>query len=316
MNIEEKVFHRNINNPIISPKDIQGAFATFNCAQTMYNGKTILLLPVQEMGNQVPSIHLAESDDGINFKIHEEAFIKRSENFHDLDLWPIDPRLSYIPEDDMYYIMRPMNSSWGCITMLMRTKDFKNVEEMGIVSLPNNRVPCLFQGKINGRYARLDRPYGGAGSTAGGNIWISYSDDLIHWGDYRPFMKPYTNWAADKIGPTPPIKTKYGWLEIYHGVKCLRYSLGAVLLDLEDPTKIIGKMNSPILTPNEPYEYMGHTNAGTVFSCGAIVEEEKDEIRLYYGASDCAIGLATAKLSELIETIMYEEENCENWIWQ
>ena len=110
-------------------------------------------------------------------------------------------------------------------------------------------------------------------------------------------MKPYTNWAADKIGPTPPIKTKYGWLEIYHGVKWLRYSLGAVLLDLEDPTKIIGKMNSPILTPNEPYEYMGHTNAGTVFSCGAI-------------------GLATAKLSELIETIMYEEENCENWIWQ
>ena len=67
----------------------------------MYNGKTILLLTVQEMGNQVPSIHLAESDDGINFKIHKEAFIKRSENFHDLDLWPVDPRLSYIPEDDM-----------------------------------------------------------------------------------------------------------------------------------------------------------------------------------------------------------------------
>lgn len=315
MNIAEKVFHRYEKKPLIAPKDVPGAYGTFNCGQTMYNGKTILLLPVQEMGNQVPSIHLAESEDGINFNIHSEPFIKRSEKFYDLDHWPIDPRVAYIPEDDMYYIIRPIISSWGCSSLLLRTKDFKSVEEMGVVALPNNRVPSLFQGKVNGRYARLDRPYGGAGSSGGGNIWISYSDDLIHWGDYKPFMKPYTNWAADKIGPTPPIKTKYGWLEIYHGVKSLRYSLGAVLMDLDDPTKIIARTKSPILTPNEPYEYMGHTNAGTVFACGAIVEEEKDEIRLYYGAADCAIGLATAKLSELIDTMMYEEENCEEWIW-
>ena len=315
MNIQEKVMHRYENNPLIAPRDICDAYATFNCGQTMYNGKTILLLPVQEMGNQVPSIHLAESEDGIHFDIHKEAFIKRSEKFYDLDHWPIDPRVAYIPEDDMYYIIRPMNSSWGCSSLLLRTKDFKSVEEMGIVALPNNRVPSLFQGKVNGRYAKLDRPYGGAGSTNGGDIWISYSDDLLNWGDFKPFMKPYTIWSADKIGPTPPIKTKYGWLEIYHGVKCLRYSLGAVLLDLDDPTKIIARAKSPILTPNEPFEYMGHSYNGTVFACGAIVEEEKDEIRIYYGASDCAIGLAKGKLSELIELMKYEEDNCEDWIW-
>ena len=313
MNIAEKIFHRNENNPLIAPKDVEGGLATFNCAQTVYNGKTILLLPIQRMDEQVPSIHIAESDDGIHFDIHKEPFIKRSEQFYELDHWPIDPRVSYIPEDDMYYIMRPMNSSWGVCANLLRTKDFKEVEEMGIVSLPHNRVPCLFQGKINGRYARLDRPYAGGGS--GGNIWISYSDDLLHWGDHRPFMKPYTNWSADKIGPTPPIKTKYGWLEIYHGVKMYRYSLGAVLLDLDDPSKIIGKLKSPILTPNETYEYQGHAYQPTVFSCGAIVEEKKDEVRVYYGASDCAIGLATAKLSELIDAIMYEEEHFDEWRW-
>ena len=78
MNIQEKVMHRYENNPLIAPRDICDAYATFNCGQTMYNGKTILLLPVQEMGNQVPSIHLAESEDGIHFNIHKEAFIKRA----------------------------------------------------------------------------------------------------------------------------------------------------------------------------------------------------------------------------------------------
>ena len=315
MNINEKVLHRCDKNPIIAPKDIKDGYATFNCGQTMYKGKTILLVPVQEMGNQTPSIHLAESADGIKFDIHEEPFIKRSEKYHDLDHWPIDPRVAYIPEDDMYYITRPINSSWGCSTLLLRTKDFKDVEEMGIVSLPHNRVPSLFQGKVNGRYARLDRPYGGAGTTVNGNIWISYSDDLLHWGDYKPFMKPYTNWATDKIGPTPPIKTKYGWLEIFHGVKCLRYSLGVMLLDLDDPTKVIARGMSPILTPNTDYEYMGHSYQGTVFACGAIVDEDKDRIRIYYGANDCSIGLAEGKLSELIDTILYEEKNCEEWIW-
>ena len=94
-------------------------------------------------------------EDGINFNIHSEPFIKRSEKFYDLDHWLIDPRVAYIPEDDMYYIIRPINSSWGCSSLLLRTKDFKSVEEMGIVALPHNRVPSLFQGKVNGRYARL-----------------------------------------------------------------------------------------------------------------------------------------------------------------
>lgn len=313
MNISETVLHRYEGNPIITPRSFPKALGTFNCCPVKYKDEYILLQPIQRQDEQVPAIYLARSKDGVNFTIDEKPFISRSEKFNSLDHWVIDPRVSYIPEDDMYYIMRPMNSSWGVYAMLMRTKDFETVEEMDIVSLPHNRVPCLFQGKINGKYVRLDRPYGGGGP--GGNIWISYSDDLIHWGEYRPLLKPWTNWGADKIGPTPPIKTKDGWLEIIHGVKQLRYSLGAVLLDLNDPSKVIAKAKSPILTPNESYEYMGHINTGVVFACGALADEEKDEIRVYYGAADIAVGLATGKLSELIDLIKFEEENFDDWQW-
>ena len=315
MNISETVLHRYEGNPIITPMSFPKALGTFNCCPVKYKDEYILLQPIQRQDEQVPAIYLARSKDGVNFTIDDEPFITRSKKFYNLDLWPIDPRVSYVPEDDMYYIMRPMNSSWGVYTLLLRTKDFKSVEEMEIVSLPNNRVPCLFQGKINGQYVRIDRPYGGAGSVGSGNMWISYSDDLIHWGEYRPLLKPWTNWGADKIGPTPPIKTKDGWLEIVHGVKERRYSLGAVLLDLEDPSKVIAKAKSPILTPNAPYEYMGHSQAPTVFACGALADEAKDEIRVYYGASDICVGLATGKLSELIDLIKFEDANFEDWKW-
>lgn len=313
MNINEIIMHRYEGNPIITPKNFEYGLATFNCAQIMYEGKTVLLLPVQKMNDQVPSIYYCESEDGINFKISDEPVIKRSEKFPELDNWPIDPRLAYIPEDEMYYLIRPMNSSWGTTSLLMKSKDLKSWEEICIASLPPNRVPCLFNGKVNGKYARLERPNKELNGV-GGTIWISYSDDLIHWGEYKPLLKGYTNWADTKIGPTPPIKTKYGWLEIYHGVKGTRYSIGAVLLDLYDPSRVVAKMKSPLLTPNADYEYNGHIS-NVVFTCGAIVNEDKDEIKIYYGAADCAIGLATGKLSELIDTMMYEDKTYDDWRW-
>ena len=303
MYMRETIMRRYVGNPIITPQMMDDAYATFNCGQTMYKGKTILLVAVSMRTSPVPRIHVAESVDGINFSIRKEPFIMRSKISHitELDEWPIDPRVTYIPEDDMYYIIRPLNSRWGCAASIGRTKDFEKYEEMDIVALPHNRVPSLFPGKINGMYARLDRPYD-MGDT--GDIWISFSPDLLHWGGHRPLVKPYTLWNTAKIGPTPPIKTKEGWLEIIHGVQksCAdsRYSIGAVLLDLDDPRKVIGRSMSPILTPSELYEYMG-TVPNVVFPCGAIGDEEKDELRIYYGCADTYIGLATGKMSEVIK---------------
>ena len=150
-------------------------------------------------------------------------------------------------------------------------------------------------------YCRIDRPASGHC----GELWLSWSPDLRFWGDHQFLLGHHVNnsWAKEKIGPTVPVKTAAGWLVIFHGVLTYagggRYSLGAMLLDLDDPTKVIGIAPSWILTPDAEYEFMGNCQ-NTVFATGCIVDERKDEIRLYYGASDTVIAMAQGRLSELI----------------
>ena len=313
MLIEEFGLKRYADNPILAPKDFPGAEAVFNCGQTVYKGKTILLVAILLKNDPTPRIHVAESEDGIHFKIRPEPFITRSKFPHirDLDFWPIDPRVTYFPEEDTYYIIRPGNSDSGCVAFLGKTRDFETYEETEVISLPNNRVPCLFPEKINGSYVRLDRPYTLVDDPHNhkqmGHIWISYSPDLIHWGKHRVLLKPWSCWNNVKVGPTPPIKTKGGWLVIIHGVSASctgqRYCLGAMLLDLYDPAKVIGKANSFILAPDATYEFMGRV-PNVVFACGAIADMEQDLLRVYYGGADTCIGLATGSISEIIHMCM------------
>ena len=174
---------------------------------------------------------------------------------------------------------------------------------MIIILVPQNCGASLFPEKINGKYYKLDRPGGGDGSN--GDIWISASEDLIHWGEFKPVIAAgYRFWNVEKIGPTPPIKTDKGWLDIIHGVYRpaggTYYYVGAMLLDLEQPWRVIGRTNSYILAPEEPYERHGNCD-NTVFPCGAIADYEKDQIRLYYGACDNYICLAQGSLSELTD---------------
>ncbi|MBE5040877.1 glycoside hydrolase family 130 protein [Ructibacterium gallinarum] len=306
---EEKGLFRYENNPIIKPSDYPGADAVFNCGQTMYGDTTILLCAIKMKDGSMPFMHVARSNDGVNFKFDPKPFITQSKlpHIHDLDGWPIDPRITYFPEEDTYYIMRPGNSDAGCVAFLGKTKDFETYEDIDVIALPNNRVPCLFPEKINGMYYRLDRPYVLLDDPHNyyqrGYIWISESPNLIHWGRHRILLKPWAPWNGIKIGPTPPIKTDEGWLEIIHGVSSScsgqRYSLGAILLDLNDPTKIIGKCNDYLITPDREYEYNGIV-PNVIFSCGAIADYKDDRLRVYYGAADTSIGLATGSISEII----------------
>jgi beta-1,4-mannooligosaccharide/beta-1,4-mannosyl-N-acetylglucosamine phosphorylase len=189
--------------------------------------------------------------------------------------------------------------------LLNRTTDFRTHEYVGIIGLPSNRGASLFPEKINGMYAKLDRPYNPGAPRENGNLWISYSPDLLHWGGYTPVLAcNYATWNYHKIGPTPPLRTDEGWLEIIHGVtgSCAgpRYLLGAVLLDLDDPSKVIGKTMSYILAPLALYEQTGRV-PNVVFACGAIPDYDHDRLRVYYGAADTCIGLATGSISEIVE---------------
>ncbi|MEI6520614.1 MAG: glycoside hydrolase family 130 protein [bacterium] len=303
------IMKRYAGNPILTPQDFSGAEAVFNCGQVTYNGKTILLVAIIMGNDPMPRIHVAESDDGLRFRIRPEPFISSSKDprLDGLDLWTIDPRVTYFPEEETYYIMRPGQCYSGVVALLGKTKDFQTYEDIEVISLPSNRVPCLFPRKINGQYVRLDRPYALTYDVEPcnpmGHIWLSSSPDLIHWGRHRLVQRPWIHWNGFKIGPTPPIETPDGWLEIIHGVSgsgnARRYSIGAMLLDLDDPTKVIGCANSPIFIPDTTYECQGRV-PNVVFPCGAIADIAEDNLRIYYGAADTCIGLATGKISEII----------------
>jgi predicted GH43/DUF377 family glycosyl hydrolase len=303
----EFILHRHPKNPIINVQDIPMADAVFNCGQTMFGEKTLLLISVgyrTRVNGLQSGMYVATSENGIDFKIEDKPFITTIDKapYNDnYDWWTIDPRITKI--DDAYYIVRPGQHPNGAVALLEKTIDFKTREFIDCISLPSNRVPCLFPEKINGLYARLDRPYNQGAANEGGSIWISFSPDLVYWGNYYPVQMPWGMHFGTKIGPTPPIKTSEGWLVVLHGVmsSCngYRYSLTAMLLDLNDPRKVINKMNSWILTPDTEYELNGRV-PNVVFTTGAIADHEKDQIRVYYGAADTCIGLATGSLSELI----------------
>jgi beta-1,4-mannooligosaccharide/beta-1,4-mannosyl-N-acetylglucosamine phosphorylase len=313
MKTTEFVLKRHPANPIITPADIPGAYAVFNPGQTIYQGRTLLLLPIahnageQSVHGQDITAHVALSDDGVHFEINPKPLFKRTPTgpVGEVREQCIDFRITKI--EDTYYIIHPGCGPWGTLGILGWTKDWKTFENIDIISLPDNRMPCLFPEKINGLYCRLDRPYRVAPHDFHefGNIWLSYSPDLKFWGMYRPLLKPgFSHWNSTKIGPTPPIKTPDGWLVIVHGViehsSGHRYSVGAVLLDLANPEIIIGKTTSTLLAPYADYEFNGIV-PNVIFPAGAIGDLDKDELRIYYGCADTYIGLASGKLSEVID---------------
>ena len=306
-----QIFKRHEGGPLLHIKDFPGKAQIYNPAPVQCGDETILLVSVVEhaatrgFGRDVGQTRVARSKDGIHFTLSDENFIDPQAVGEPWDRYHhfIDNRVTKI--DDWYYIVTPVmvNGFDSPIGMLGRTKDFKTYERIDTITQPKNRGASLFPEKINGKYYKLDRPGGGDGGD--GDIWISASPDLVHWGEFKPVLAAgYRFWNVDKIGPTPPIKTDKGWLDIIHGVFTpaggTYYYIGAMLLDLDEPWKVIGKTNSYLMMPEEPWEQHGNCD-NVIFPCGAIANYDKDQIRLYYGACDFAICLATGSLSETVD---------------
>jgi beta-1,4-mannooligosaccharide/beta-1,4-mannosyl-N-acetylglucosamine phosphorylase len=298
---------RHPDNPLMHPRDFPLMGQLFNPAPAVYEDKTILLVSGRRFGAAYGGeTFVAESSDGEHFSMRDEPFINfdRCKPPYDIvNYHIIDNRVTQI--GDTYYILTPVMTLGydGPATVLGKTTDFKNYELMDVVSQPRNRGASLFPEKINGMYVKLDRP-GGGNNGDSCSIWLSFSPDLIHWGSFRPVLKPgYDFWNNLKIGPTPPIRTERGWLVITHGVHTpmggARYYIGAILLDLNEPWKVIGKTREYLLGPEEWYETTG-VCCNVVFPCGALADHAKDELRLYYGGADTYICLATGSLSRIV----------------
>lgn len=305
------VIHRWEGNPIVTLEDIPFECNTvFNAAVVKHNGEYLLLIRVEDKrGRSI--FALARSDDGYRFVVEPGPVMTPTdeEPFATYEACGIeDPRITLL--DGTYYVMYTAYSHFGPRLALAKTDDFQTFERIALISEPVNKDGALFPKKINGRYVRFDRP--NVGST--GNIWVSYSDDLVNWGRSEVVMTTRPDhWDCSRIGASaPPIETDRGWLEIYHGVKETAagpiYRLGVVMLDLENPAHVLGRAAIPILTPREYYERVGDIG-NVVFSCGAIHDERSGDVKMYYGAADTCICVGTAKLSALIDRCFEQEDS-------
>jgi len=304
--MREHIAKRYEGNPILTAADFpRPVNSVFNAGAAKLGDEYILLNRVEGLDG-ISCLWVARSRDGVHFKPDPEpAMVHATEGPYAIyeEYGIEDPRITKIT--DIYYITYTCYSRYAPCVGLARTTDFRTFERMGIISLPPNKDVVLFPEKIGGRYARLDRPSTPAGKCeVGGNIWLSYSPDLLHWGDPRPVMRPRKGrWDSKKIGAgAPPIKTEQGWLEIYHGVRetgsGVLYRLGVALLDLENPSQVIGRAAEAILSPAAPEDFLGNV-MNVVFTCGAILEDD-GEVKIYYGAADQVMCLATASLDDLI----------------
>ena len=299
--VAQDVVRRWEGNPTLTAEDIPFPCNTvFNAGAVRLGEEYLLLLRVEDLrGHSV--LALARSDDGYHFTVHDEPVMTpcREGRFGIYESKGIeDPRITRI--DDTYYIVYTAISDYGARLALARTDDFGGFERVGLISEPENKDGALFPARIGGRYARLDRPMVGSS----GNMWISYSEDLLNWGDSQVLMTVRPDaWDSWRIGASaPPIETEHGWLEIYHGVKQTShgplYRLGAVILDREDPTRILCRSAIPILAPREDYERMGDT-PNVVYSTGAILEDD-GTLRIFYSGADTCICIGTVRMEELM----------------
>lgn len=296
-----EIVQRYFGNPILTADMIPGANAVFNSSVARFEDRYVGVFRV-ETRQGFQTLRLGWSSAGIKFDLTpEEILVPTQEPFVTYEQARYDPRITKI--DDAYYICHASENRFGCQVSVARTRDFVRFEKIAIASEPTNRNMVLFPEKINGLYARLDRPFE---SGRNGNVWISFSPDLVHWGQSECVLqsRPFA-WDQGKIGPgAPPIRTDAGWLVIYHGVtpriNSQIYKAGVALLDLKDPRKVIARSKEYIMAPRESYERVGDV-PNVVFPTAAIAYPEKDELRIYYGAADTVFCMATAKISELVD---------------
>ena len=305
MSLHGPIVDRYPNNPILTGADFppdSGIVRVFNSGVIKWRGRYIMACRAEDQA-LVGRIWIAESSDGYHF-VPRPAPVALPEDDPEYAEYTAgmiyDPRITEL--DGRFYLVHAAHSAHTCRLSLLETVDFDQFKWLGFISETDNRNGVLFPEKIKGLYARLDRPNPGEDF---GDIWVSYSPDLIFWGRSRCVLRNcQVHWAWSKIGPaTVPIRTPEGWLTIFHGVRtqCKShyvYQLGVCLLDLEEPHRVLYRAEQAILEPRELYELVGQTPS-VVFSAGAVVEDD-GEVKIYYGGADTVMCLATTSVERLL----------------
>ncbi len=301
-----ELFKRYEGNPILTPGQWPYRVnSVFNAAAAKVGDEVVLLARV-ETHTGISHLATARSRNGVDgWVISEQPALAPDPGPHPEEVWGIeDPRATYVEEIKSWVVLFTAYSRGGPMVSMALTQDFESFERLGPVMPPEDKDAALFPVRFQNRWAMLHRPVP-AFPGVGAHIWISFSPDLKHWGDHQILLRARKGgwWDADKIGLSPPpLRTKEGWLVLYHGVRKTAsgslYRLGLALLDLEDPRQVIRRSEEWVFGPKDHYERHGDVD-NVVFPCGWIVEG--DELKLYYGGADACIALATTRVSLLLE---------------
>jgi beta-1,4-mannooligosaccharide/beta-1,4-mannosyl-N-acetylglucosamine phosphorylase len=311
------------HNPLITRRNIPetrpclvDVSSVFNPGAVKFDDRYLLLLRVQNRGRETLLLK-AVSVDGIRFSIDDAPVHFQGIEGVLQDIYHLyDPRITRI--GDTYYIVIAMDMDAGCHLGIANTDDFTIYRFLGIISIEPGRNGVLFPEKVHGSYVMLARPNrtkgGNHESHSGDTICLYRSDDLLKWRRSAEVMQGRPHYWDELIGSgPPPVKTREGWLHIYHGVAthrghCNIYQAGVVLLDLDDPAVVAARSRYNIMEPRESYEMSGQV-PNVIFPSGMIVEEYDDEgfaqeksmVRIYYGAADTSVCLVETTVCELIK---------------
>lgn len=295
------VLWRYDQNPVIPRDLIPCANSIFNSAVVPYGNEFRGVFRVDNKAREM-RIHSGSSLDGLDWNIEHEPmeFICDDPEIGNF-VYAYDPRVVWI--EDRYYVTW-CNGYHGPTIGVAYTYDFKDFYQMENAFLPFNRNGVLFPRRINGNYAMVSRPSDN-GHTPFGDIFYSESPDLTYWGKHRHVMATTGSWQSTKIGAGPiPIETSEGWLLIYHGVltSCngFVYHVGAALLDLDQPWKVIARTHPYILSPQTYYECVGDV-PNVTFPCAALVDSTTGRLAMYYGGADTVTAVAFGYVQELVQ---------------
>jgi predicted GH43/DUF377 family glycosyl hydrolase len=245
----------------------------------------------------VSHLRLAVSKDGRRFEISDTPALSPAAPHEAYGCE--DPRITRL-DDGWYYVNYSAIAPSGVTTCLARTKDFAGFERMGILFAPDNKDIALFPEKVGGSYACFHRP--STKQIGAPSIWLAFSDNLADWGRHRLVIEPRAGcWDSERVGcGAAPIRTERGWLEFYHGAdENVRYCSGALLLDLEQPWKVIARCKEPLMEPEAPPEMTGLL-PGVIFNNG-LVERPDGSVDLFYGAADTTTCVANVKIADVLE---------------
>jgi predicted GH43/DUF377 family glycosyl hydrolase len=305
-NRDPDLFRRHQGNPILTSAGWPyGVNSVFNPgAALLADGTTLLLCRVEDRRGH-SHLCAARSANGVDgWRIDPKPTLSANPEHFPEELWGLeDPRITFIPELGRYAVVYTAYTHDGPGVALALTDDFRSFDRYGLIMQPEDKDAALLPRRIGGQWALIHRPV----SAPQAHIWISYSPDLRSWGNHRLMMEARKGawWDANKVGLSPPpIETPRGWLVIYHGVRmtaagCI-YRLGLALFDLQNPEHCLKRGDEWIFGPEEPYERQGDVD-DVVFPCGCILAPDGDTLRLYYGAADSSIALATGSVRAMLD---------------